>query len=57
MTAVAEPLKINITDYLAAEQAGDTKPEYGNGDVYAMAGSRQEVWLCLPSKKVLIPLD
>lgn len=39
--ALAEKLKIGVTDYLQGELLGDIKHEYINGEVYAMVGVRR----------------
>ena len=41
MKAVAEPLKLSITDYLEGELISEIKHEYINGDIYAMAGAKR----------------
>ena len=41
MKAVAEPLKLSITDYLKGELISEIKHEYINGDIYAMAGAKR----------------
>ena len=41
MKATAEQLKISITDYLEGELISDTKHEYINGDIFAMAGAKR----------------
>ncbi|MCK5190387.1 MAG: Uma2 family endonuclease [Methylococcales bacterium] len=41
MKAVAEQLKLSITDYLEGELISEIKHEYINGDIYAMAGAKR----------------
>ncbi len=41
MKSTAEPLKINVADYLEGELISEIKHEYINGDVYAMAGAKR----------------